>query len=100
MTTAPTVQVHRPGRQHEISHQYGLGAWRGGLSITLRQVHSTSPRDERGGAAGSVIAGAPMTRALIVPRGNTPHLLSSIAGARDEKTRGERTEYGSDVRDH
>jgi hypothetical protein len=29
----------------------GLGTWRGGLSITLRQIHRTSPGDEGGGAA-------------------------------------------------
>ena len=42
------------GRQHEIRHQHGLGAWRGGLSIAIRQIDRTSPGDESGSASGFV----------------------------------------------
>jgi hypothetical protein len=44
----------------EIRHQGGLGTWRAGLSITLRQIHRTSTGDESGGAAGSVKHGRPL----------------------------------------
>jgi hypothetical protein len=40
-------------------HRYGLGAWRGGLPIAVRQIHRTSRADERGGAARSMIIWKP-----------------------------------------
>src|SRR5262245_22520106 len=49
------VKVYRAGRQHEISHQYGSGVWRFGFSVTLRQSHRTSTRDESGRAIGSMM---------------------------------------------
>jgi hypothetical protein len=54
MTNRRPVEVHRPGRQYEISHQRRLEARGRGLSLTVRQINRTSTGDERRGAAGFV----------------------------------------------